>query len=77
VNRAGRHSTYSDGGGIGGQVYDAPDHLAAYPQSNPVDPVDIHATVYHCMGLDPTQTMQDHLQRPWPLCAGRVLAPLV
>jgi hypothetical protein len=66
------------GGGIrGGQVYGSSDRIGAYPASDPVDPVDIHATIYHCMGLGPEHTMYDHLRRPFPISAGRVLAPLV
>jgi hypothetical protein len=66
------------GGGIrGGQVYGSSDRFGAYPASNPVDPVDIHATIYYCMGLDPEQTMTDHLQRPFPLCTGRALGELL
>jgi hypothetical protein len=66
------------GGGIrGGQVYGASDRIAAYPASAPVDPVDVHATLYHCMGLDPGQVLYDHLRRPLPLSSGRVLTALV
>jgi uncharacterized protein (DUF1501 family) len=66
------------GGGIqGGQVYGSSDRIGAYPASDPVDPVDIHATLYHCMGLDPGQTIYDPLRRPFPLSTGRVLRPLV
>ncbi len=62
------------GGGVrGGRVYGASDRIAAYPVENPVDPVDIHATVFHCMGLHPDQTMIDALRRPHPLSVGRVL----
>jgi hypothetical protein len=66
------------GGGIkGGQVHGSSDRIGAYPSADPVDPVDVHATVYHCMGLDPEQTTDDNLGRPFPLCTGRVIAPLV
>jgi uncharacterized protein (DUF1501 family) len=66
------------GGGIKpGQVYGASDRIGAYPADNPVDPADIHATMYHCLGLDPDQTMIDHLRRPYPLSAGRLIRALV
>ncbi len=66
------------GSGIkGGQVHGASDRIAAYPASDPVDPVDIHATVYHCMGLNPELTIHDHLRRPYPICTGQVIGPLV
>jgi hypothetical protein len=66
------------GGGIrGGQAYGVSDRIAAYPATEPIDPVDIHATMYHCLGVDSEQTLVDHLQRPYSLCAGRVIAALV
>lgn len=66
------------GGGIKpGQVYGASDRIGAYPATDPVDPIDIHATMYHCMGLDPEQSMYDHLRRPYPLSTGKVISPLV
>ena len=66
------------GGGIkGGQVHGASDKIGAYPATTPVDPTDVHATLYHCLGLDPAQTMYDHLRRPAPLSTGRILTALV
>jgi hypothetical protein len=66
------------GGGIrGGQVYGSSDRIGAYPASDPVDPVDLHATVYHCMGLDPEQSLYDHLGRPFPISTGKVIKSLV
>jgi hypothetical protein len=66
------------GGGIrGGQVYGSSDRTGAYPASDPVDPVDIHATMYRCLGLDPGRTVHDHLGRPFPLSTGRVLTSLL
>jgi uncharacterized protein (DUF1501 family) len=66
------------GGGIqGGRVHGASDRIAAYPATDPVDPVDIHATMYHCMGLDPDHLIHDNLQRPFPISTGRVLESLL
>lgn len=66
------------GGGIrGGQVYGASDAHAAYPTEHPVDPADLHATIYHCMGLDLAEPMYDRLQRPWPITNGRVIKALI
>jgi uncharacterized protein (DUF1501 family) len=66
------------GGGIrGGIVYGSSDRIGAYPASDPVDPVDIHATLYHCMGLDADQTIYDHLRRPFPITTGRVITNLI
>src|SRR5262249_19227147 len=66
------------GGGIkGGQVVGSSDRIGAYPASDPIDPVDVHATMYHCMGLNPEQAMHDNLRRPFLLSTGRVITPLV
>jgi hypothetical protein len=72
-------TTLLAGGGIqGGQVYGASDKQAAYPVTNPVDPIDIQATLYHCLGLDPQRTMMyDPLQRPLPISEGRLLRELL
>jgi hypothetical protein len=66
------------GGGIrGGQVHGSSDRIGAYPATDPVDPTDIHATMFHCLGLDPERTMYDALRRPFPLSTGRVLTTLM
>jgi hypothetical protein len=65
------------GGGIrGGQVYGASDKNGAYPRDGKVDPVDIHATVCHCLGIDPEAEIYDQFQRPHRLCLGRVVEHL-
>jgi len=66
------------GGGIrGGVVLGASDKIGAYPTDNPIDPVDIHATMYHCMGLDPAALIHDRLGRPHPLSVGQPVAALL
>jgi hypothetical protein len=66
------------GGGIqGGRVHGASDRIAAYPMADAVDPVDIHATLYHCLGVEPHRTIHDHLQRPYPITTGRVIDSLL
>ena len=62
------------GGGIrGGCVLGSSDKHAAYPTSDPIDPADIQATIYDCMGLDPHQLIYDRSQRPWQISTGRVI----
>jgi Protein of unknown function (DUF1501) len=60
-----------------GYVHGSSDRIGAYPAGDPVDPVDIHATIYHAMGLNPELMIHDHLGRPFPVCTGRVVTPLV
>jgi hypothetical protein len=66
------------GAGIrGGQVYGASDAIGAYPSDGKVDPLDVHATMYHCLGIDPEQEVVDQLQRPQRLCSGKVISKLI
>jgi hypothetical protein len=66
------------GGGIqGGVVLGASDKIGAYPSDNPIDPVDIHATMYHCIGLDPAALIHDRLGRPHPLSVGQPVLGLL
>ena len=66
------------GGGIrGGQVYGQSDKLAAYPKENPVTPADFTATLYHCLGIDPTGETHDQGGRPLVLSRGAPIGPLV
>ena len=57
-----------------GYVYGASDSHAAYPQENPVSPIDIAATVYTAMGIDPKTRISDQLNRPHTLADGEPIA---
>lgn len=71
-------TTVLAGGGIrGGQVFGSSDKHGAYPATDPVDPVDIQATMYHCLGLDPDLVIYDQLNRPHAISTGRVLRQLL
>jgi hypothetical protein len=66
------------GGGIrGGAVLGASDKDAAYPVVDRVEPADLQATLYHCLGLSPQQRIYDGLQRPWDITTGSVLKQLL
>lgn len=65
------------GGGMQpGVVYGSSDRFGAYPQSNPVTPQDIAATIYTAMGLDPRERIEDHLNRPYTLSEGTAIQSL-
>lgn len=56
------------GGGLrGGQVVGATNNRGEYPVERAMTPADILATVYHVMGIDPTQSFIDHAGRPVPI----------
>jgi len=67
-------SMWFAGGGIrGGQVYGSSDGTASEPLDNPCGPEDIHATVFHALGIDPHFTVYDLEDRPLPLTDGQPL----
>jgi hypothetical protein len=83
-NGAGRdhwsfcYSIVLAGGGIrGGQVHGSSDRSAAYPALNPVNPADIAATIYHCLGIDPRAHLTDQQGRPLVVGAGQVVRALL
>jgi hypothetical protein len=71
-------TTFIAGGGIrGGIVHGESDAQGAYPRADPVDPVDVQATMYRCLGLDPGLLIQDHLGRPFPISRGKAIEALL
>ena len=62
------------GGGIaGGQAFGESDRLGAEPAHHAVDPVDLHATIFKSLGIDPRFVLHDLDGRPFPLCEGTPL----
>jgi hypothetical protein len=56
------------GGGVkGGQIIGATDRLGMQPVSRAVTPSNIHATVYHVLGMDPKLHLLDPTGRPVPV----------
>lgn len=65
------------GGGItGGATYGASDRNGAYPQSHPVTPGDLAATIFWRFGLNPLHEITDLLDRPFPMAAGEPIESL-
>jgi hypothetical protein len=53
------------GGGIkGGQVVGSTDRLGTAPHTQPLLPANIHATIYHLLGIDPKLQLLDPSGRP-------------
>lgn len=66
------------GGGVrGGVVHGASDKNAAYPLDGRVEPRDLIATVFHCLGHAPDTEIQDTLGRPMPLSRGDVIKAIL
>ncbi|MFO0878077.1 MAG: DUF1501 domain-containing protein [Gemmataceae bacterium] len=56
------------GGGVkGGQVIGSTDRLGLRPASRPVSPCNIHATIYHVLGIDPKLHLLEPSGRPSPV----------
>ncbi len=62
------------GGGIrGGVVHGSSDSQAAFPVEGRVEPQDLLATIYHCLGYSADTEIHDALGRPLPISRGNVI----
>ncbi len=62
------------GAGIaGGMVYGSSDKHGAFPDEDGCGPADLHATIFHAMGIEPHFEIYDGDSRPLPACDGEVL----
>lgn len=62
------------GAGIrGGVVHGSSDRDAAYPVEGRVEPCDLMATIFHCLGYHPETAMRDPDGRPIPISRGDVV----
>jgi hypothetical protein len=65
------------GGGVkGGQVIGKTDKIGSDPISTPYAPMDLGATIYSAIGIDPDTEVRDQLGRPVRLNTGRVMEAL-
>ena len=67
------------GGGVqGGQVVGSTDRLGEEVVDQAISPGDIHATMFHCLGIDKEQAFPDHAGRPTTLVEqGEIIRKLV
>jgi hypothetical protein len=59
-----------------GAVYGASDRRGAYPQSHPVTPGDLFATVFHALGIDAETHYTDLANRPQRMTTGEPVTAL-
>jgi hypothetical protein len=65
------YSVVMAGGGIArGRVIGRSDKIASDPAERRVSPKDILATIYHLLGIDPTEMITDRQGRPIPIVPG-------
>ncbi|MBI3840080.1 MAG: DUF1501 domain-containing protein [Planctomycetia bacterium] len=67
------------GGGIkGGRIVGSTNRLGEVPKDRPVECCDIHATIYHVLGVDPKISFLNHSGRPTPaIDRGEVISELL
>lgn len=66
------------GGGVkGGTVYGSSDKQGAYPKDGRVTPADLHATIYHCLGIPKDAEIHDGLGRPIPITRGEPIRAIL
>jgi Protein of unknown function (DUF1501) len=71
------YSVVLAGGGVqGGSVFGSSDKFGAYPDSDPVSPADLAATLFSRFGLDPAQEVRDLTSRPYKLADGQPIQTL-
>ena len=66
------------GGGVkGGRIVGSTNRLGEAPKDRPLEPCDLHATIYHVLGIDPSIHFPDHAGRPVPaIDRGEVIGEL-
>ncbi len=66
------------GGGVrGGVVHGRSDRHAAFPIEGRVEPQDLTATIYHCLGISPETALQDRLNRPIAISKGAPISAIL
>ncbi len=66
------------GGGIrGGYVHGSSDKLGGHPATGLVRPADLHATILHCLGIDPHAELHDLQGRPFQATRGEVVREIL
>ncbi len=67
------------GGGIqGGRIVGSTNRLGEVPKDRPLECADVHATIYHVLGIDPSISFLNHAGRPVPaIDGGQVIAELL
>jgi len=62
------YSAIVTGGGIGGgKMYGKSDSHGSAPTDSPVHPIELLATIYHSLGIDPATEVMNDLNQPRPL----------
>ena len=72
------YSVALSGGGIQpGIVHGSSDRQGGYPVSGRVEPQDISATIFHCLGFHPHTLIYDAFGRPFPISTGSPITQIL
>ncbi|MGV3772391.1 MAG: DUF1501 domain-containing protein [Verrucomicrobiales bacterium] len=64
---------FAGAGVAGGNIYGKSDSMGAEPLEAGCTPEDLHATIFHALGMDPETLLHDLEGRPFPLASGKPL----
>lgn len=70
-------AAFAGAGVAAGAVHGSSDARGAYPRDGAIIPEDLHATIFHLLGIDPQAEVIDPQGRPQAIYRGRVVSPLV
>lgn len=59
-----------------GHIIGASDRIASYPETTPLTPGDVAATIFSALGVDHAGHYLDATSRPWPLATGQPIEEL-
>ena len=84
INKEGGRDHWPDcysllmaGGGVkGGYVHGSSDRMGAYPETDPVTPADLAATIFWRFGIDPATEIRDQIGRPFKISEGEPIRGL-
>ena len=66
------------GGGVrGGAVFGQSDRIGGYPIEGRVEPQDLTATIYHCLGFKPETELRDRFNRPLVISKGHPIGQIL
>ncbi|MCH7989052.1 MAG: DUF1501 domain-containing protein [Planctomycetes bacterium] len=60
-----------------GLVYGKSDATGSSPVDNPVHPIDLVATIYHSIGLNPRRTIYNHIGQPREMVKADAITPIL
>ena len=60
-----------------GIIYGKSDATGSSPVDNPVHPIDLVATIYHSIGLNPRRTIYNHIGQPREMVKADAITPIL